>query len=96
MEAGTWIALGAVAVTLASLLYNRRGHIENLSLAQIVAANSALSERVDRMEHELSEAQASLIECRQREDRYEHRELLRLRRIERLEEALRAAGVPLP
>lgn len=96
MEPGTWIALGALGVTLGSVIISRRGQSENLSLAQIVAANRALSERVDRVEEELEDTHAALKECERREERAARRDSDRLRRIIRLEDALTAAGVPLP
>ena len=96
MEAGTWIALAALLVTLTSVWWARRGQTENLSLAQIVAANRALSDRVGRVEQELGEAQEQLDECMKREQRLDLRDDERHRRIIRLEDALMAAGISLP
>ena len=96
MEAGTGIALGALVLTLATLFWNRRGHVENLSLSQLVAANAALDARVTRTEVELSRAEAGLRACEEREARLDARDSERLRRIIRLEDVVRAAGLPLP
>jgi hypothetical protein len=96
VEAGTWIALGALAVTVGSVLWARRGQTENLSLAQLVAANRALSDRVDRVEEELEDAREQLEECTKREKRLDLRDNERLRRIIRLEDALTARGIALP
>lgn len=96
MEPGTWIALGALAVTLAAELWSRRTQTENLSLSQLVAANRALSDRVDRVEAELSAAHDQLADCLARESRLDLRDSDRLRRIIRLEDALTQAGLSLP
>ena len=96
VDVGSVIAAVALVITLASVWLGRRAQTENLSLAQIVAANKALSERVDRVETELSDAHEQLEECTKRENRLDHRDQDRLRRIIRLEDALMSAGIPIP
>lgn len=96
MEPGTWIAMAALLVTVGSVLWSRRGQTENLSLAQLVAANRALAERVDRVEEELEDARTQLEECTKREARLDLRDNDRLRRIIRLEDALIVNGIELP
>ena len=96
IDAGTVIGAVALVVTLGSVALGRRAQTENLSLSQLVAANNALSARVDRVETELTDTHEQLDECTKREARLDQRDQDRLRRIIRLEDALMSAGIPIP